>query len=250
MKKRNITLFTAIAAAVAFAPTAQAAAITAPTDGYVGLYRLAFVTSENIDPEVLNPRSETDITAYDTYVTTVGDGVAELLALNTDWQVLGSTVLVNIRVHTDTEATDATNIRVYTLDGVKIADNYVDFFDGSWDTAFTFEDGSINDIPTAGLNDNRFYTGTNNDGTTATGGTSGALGNSRGVGVSYNTAGDVDRYQTGLGTETWRRDERHTYKLSGDGLAAISTEVFQVPEPSTFTLLGLAGLALIFRRRS
>jgi len=222
--KKNIVLLAVFPLVFALAPTAQAVAITAPTDGYMGLYRLVFITSGEGDRPI-----STDINHYDQYVTIVGNTDDELFALDTDWQVLGSTEDDNIRAHTDTEATDATDIRIYNLAGVKVADNYVDFYDGSWDASFRFEDGS-------GGGATSFFSGTQADGTNAVG-ASGTLGNSRGWRRSNN-----------LTDTTWSGFDPNV--PNHNAYAGISIKVFQVPEPSTFTLFGLGGLALMFRRRS
>jgi len=49
------------------------------------------------------------------------------------FKVVGSTALVKARQNTDSESTD-TDAAIYWLDnGEKVADNYTDFYDGSWD---------------------------------------------------------------------------------------------------------------------
>ena len=93
MKKRNITLFTAIAAAAAFAPTAHAA-IIAPLDGET-VYRVIFKYSTAM------PNTSTDIAVYNTLLDAEGD--AELVST---WRAVASTPTVDARDNTSTTATD------------------------------------------------------------------------------------------------------------------------------------------------
>ena len=91
-------------------------------------FRLLFVTSTTLPPE------SSDISVYNTYVqnrakaghAAISDSCGNL------FKVVGSTATVNARVNTDTEASD-TDAAIYWLNGVKVADDYADFYDGSWD---------------------------------------------------------------------------------------------------------------------
>jgi len=125
MKKRNITLLTAFAAAVAFASTAQADVITAPTDGYTGPYRLMFVTTAT------TLSTSTDIGTYNTFADTRGD-----LVLSGDWKVLGGTATISARDNTGALATGdagysaAIDVPIYTLDGDRVFANNTELWTG------------------------------------------------------------------------------------------------------------------------
>ena len=163
MKKRTITLFTAFAAAAAFASVAHADVITAPVDGYTGDYRLAFVVGRNITGYSFNLSTAllTDIGIYNGHVSTQASESTELSALGATWKVIGSTSAVNARVNTGTTLEDggATDVPIYNLDGVKLFDGNADLWSsGSPDVAFTRVDGSAPE----GFG---WWTGTSGDGT-------------------------------------------------------------------------------------
>jgi hypothetical protein len=153
MKKRNITLLTAFAAAAALAPTAQADVITAPIDGYTGDYRLIYATpTHTVMTGGTSLTASSDITFYNGLVAADAATVTELNALGVDWNVVGSTATVNADFNTGTEITGPTDVRIYTLNGIKVADNYADLWDGSIDTRI--QDGTGADTTI------RRYTGT------------------------------------------------------------------------------------------
>ncbi len=156
---------------------AQVACTTANTDGaYVvpsdwtlkpsGLaagtkFRLLFVTSTT------NSGRSTDIATYNDFVqtrakaghSTISDSCGNL------FKVVGSTASVNARANTDSESTD-TDALIYWLNGAKAADNYGDFYDGSWDSgAARSEAGSLFD-PAIGTHNREVWTGTSNNGAT------------------------------------------------------------------------------------
>ena len=108
----------------------------------------------------------TDIAVYDAHVQgrIAAIGHAEIKAYSSHFKVLGSTATVNARTHTGTTGTGGGPI--YWLDGPKVADNYGDFYDGSWDDkdGATLEDGTS---LSSGRKNQFICTGTNDDGTTA-----------------------------------------------------------------------------------
>ena len=75
--------------------------------------------------------TSTDIADYDTHlqdnVTDRGHG--SVSAYGSQFKVLGSTATVDMRDHT---AMTGTGVAVYWLNGARIADDYDDFYDGSW----------------------------------------------------------------------------------------------------------------------
>ena len=74
------------------------------------------------------------------------------------FKVVGSTSAVDARANTDTESTDTAAV-IYWLNGAKVADDYTDLYDGSWDNyAGKTETGANNSR-------NLVWTGSNTNGT-------------------------------------------------------------------------------------
>ena len=143
-------------------------------------FRLLFMgkNSRNAD--------STDIAVYDLYVQgRIADiGHADIKAYAGHFKVLGSTATVNARTHTGTTGTGG--VPIYWLDGPKVADNYADFYDGSWNDkdGATLEDGTS---LSSGRKDQFICTGTNDDGTTA----SQPLGATTCAGTKINIPGNT-----------------------------------------------------------
>ena len=111
------------------------------------------------------PADSTDIAVYDAYVQgRIGAiGHAEIKAYSSHFKVLGSTATVNARSHTGT--TGSGGVPIYWLNGAKVADDYADFYDGSWTNRLsaTLEDGTT---ISQNRRDQTICTGTADDGTT------------------------------------------------------------------------------------
>ena len=89
-------------------------------------FRLLFVTSEDRDA------SSSSIADYDAFVRErAAQGHASIRSHSSKFRVVGSTAGFGARGHTST--TDV-GVPIYYLNGEKIADNYNDFYDGSWDS--------------------------------------------------------------------------------------------------------------------
>ena len=119
-------------------------------------FRLLFVTSDT-----RNGRVET-IDTYDEHVqSSVQGGHAAIRSYSGHFQVLGSTATADARDHTGTtHSASAPGVPIYWLGGAKVADDYRDLYDGSWDSnAPTLETGNA---AAAGL---EIFTGSNSDGT-------------------------------------------------------------------------------------
>ena len=176
-------------------PTACSAEITVPSDWALkptgvasgGKFRLLFVTSNR-----RNPRSS-NIAHYNSFVQArAAAGHSAIQHYGKGFRVLGSTSAVNARANTCSRSSD-TDAAVYWLNGTKVADNYGDMYDGSWDSsADRFENGSVNSD-----NLTRTWTGTNNNGTTDSfnflGGFSPAFG------LSYSTTSPLKQGITTIG---------------------------------------------------
>ncbi len=119
-------------------------------------FRLLFVTSTRRRPD------SSDIAVYNTFVqnrakaghAAISDSCSNL------FKVVGSTDVVNARVNTDTDAV------IYWLNGVKVADNYADFYYGSWDNINSNRKPHKNEYEqTDSIFTNKIvFTGTNDDG--------------------------------------------------------------------------------------
>ncbi len=115
----------AFLAATALASSSLSAApVTVPGDLAPGFsYRLAFITSTATDA------TSTDINYYNTFVSNVAGGVPQLAALGTTWKAIGSTASIDARDNTGTNPA-STGVPIYTLAGVRIANNNADLWDG------------------------------------------------------------------------------------------------------------------------
>ena len=105
----------------------------------------------------------TDIGDYNTFVQDrAAAGHADILAYSGGFGVIGCTAAVDAR---DNTATTGTGVPIYWLDGAKVADDYADFYDGSWDDEVNDKDESGADAHDTSLEDNYPFTGCMDDGT-------------------------------------------------------------------------------------
>ena len=90
-------------------------------------FRLLFLTGTGHSP------TSTDIADYNTYVQgQAALGHADIQDYSSWFRVLGSTATTAARDNTETTSSD-TAAAIYWLNGAKVADDYVDFYDQSWD---------------------------------------------------------------------------------------------------------------------
>ena len=116
-------------------------------------FRLLFVTSTTRDA------TATNIATYNTFVQTrakaghsaISDSCGNL------FKVLGSTSTVDAR---DNTSTTGTGQAIYWLNGAKVADNYADFYDGSWDSYTGKTETGVSYMGISNM-----YTGSNTNGT-------------------------------------------------------------------------------------
>ena len=111
-----------------------------------------------------NANSE-NIGDYDAFVQEEisAKGHVEIKAYSSHFQVLGSTATVNARTHTGTTGTGG--VRIHWLNGLKVANNYADFYDGSWPNGRAARTEAGVEVPESQLFQN-ICTGTADDGTT------------------------------------------------------------------------------------
>ncbi len=125
-------------------------------------FRLMFMTKNGLKAD------STDIADYDAEVREgiERSGHAEIrdARYRDTFKVLGSTASMSARIHTGT--TGSGGVPIYWLNGTKVADDYGDFYDGTWDHkgGATLQEG-------AAISQNRrdqfLCTGTDDDGTTS-----------------------------------------------------------------------------------
>ena len=121
--------------------------------GEGGTFRLLFVTSSQRNAESSN------IAHYNSFVqTAAASGHTAIRSYRAQFKAVGSTASVHAR---DNTGTTGTGVPIYWLDGAKVADDYADFYDDSWDSSeFRNEDGAVYSV--TGLS---VWTGSNADGT-------------------------------------------------------------------------------------
>ena len=94
-------------------------------------FRLLFITLTGYSS------ANTDIEGYNTYVqgqANAANAHTDIKAYNSHFRVLGSTADVDARDNTRTNPNDYASVPIYWMGGAKVADNYGDFYDGSWDS--------------------------------------------------------------------------------------------------------------------
>ena len=107
-------------------------------------FRLLFITSGERNA------ASTDIADYDSFVQSqAASGHTDIQAYSPQFKVLGSTAATHAWVHTRTRPSQfGVGEPIYWLNGLRIADDYDDFYDGSWanSSAATFETGAAKTI--------------------------------------------------------------------------------------------------------
>ena len=159
-----------LAALLALPMQAQAQTVTTVPDDWALLptgistgdqFRLIFLTSSN-----RNATSAT-IGDYNTFVQgAANSGHTDIRAYSSGFTVVGCTASVDARDNTGTTYTSTdTGVPIYWLNGNKLADDYEDFYDGSWDEEANDKNESDTDGPDTSQSANRPWTGCDHDGT-------------------------------------------------------------------------------------
>ena len=167
-------------------------------------FRLMFLTYTG------HSAANTDIDNYNTYVQSQAEATNahdDIKAYKNSFRVVGSTAAVDAR---DNTGTTGTGVPIYWMNGNKVADDYPDFYDGSWDSEMASGRAGIPSSAQVPV-----WTGSQDDGTEAlTSGNSRALGESQvrygrlnGTGNPLNTTANSDPTLAGLSL--------HYYALSG-----------------------------------
>ena len=125
-------------------------------------FRLIFVSSTRREA------TSSDIEVYNTFVQDlVAAGHMEIQAYSSQFRVVGSTAAVDAR---DNTGTTGTGVPIYWLNGRKVANNYADFYDGSWSNEGNPKDESGANATNGNLS---IFTGSNDNGTATSNGSLG-----------------------------------------------------------------------------
>ena len=129
-----------------------------PTGLAVGAkFRLLFLSSTKRDA------LSSDIADYNTFVQDrAAAGHADIQAYSWGFGAIGCTAAVDAR---DNTSTTGAGVPIYWLDGTKVADDYADFYDGSWDDEINDKNESGADAHDTSQEDNYPITGCMDDGT-------------------------------------------------------------------------------------
>ena len=181
-------------------------------------FRLLFLSSTKRNATV------TAIATYNTFIQNrAAAGHSDIRAYSAGFRVVGCTAAVDARDNTSTTyiSTDK-GVPIYWLNGTKVADQYEDFYDESWDDEVNDKNESGTDGPDTSQSTNRPFTGCAHNGTEA-GGTSRALGTSSVITGQPNSS-DSGQGPLGSTTRSPSSQSRPMYGLSA---------VFQVATAST-----------------
>ena len=186
-------------------------------------YRLAFVTSGTRDA------TSTDINVYNLFVTNQANLSLRLLALNTTWHVIGSTLSVDAITNIGFSPATA----IYNTNGDLVANGIPDLFDGTLSNPINWDQLGI------GFMNRSVWTGSDSNGFSFDP-----------LGGSFPSVPFGDSSSTNFGWMIINFDP----PFISNSFYAISDEliVSDVPEPGTLTMLG-AGATLLWllkRRRS
>ena len=187
-------------------------------------FRLIFLSSTKRDA------TSTDIETYNTFVQDVAaNGHANIEDHSSRFRVVGCTVSTDARDNTRTTARTARGgVPIYWLGGNKVADNYTDFYDGTWDDEANDKNESGNDAHDTSQTTNFPFTGCRDNGTEARGSfLTEALGATSVVRVGRPNSTSTNHSPIGSDANDLPGTTRPFYALS---------PVFQVPTMNAYTL--------------
>ena len=199
-----------------------------PTGLSVGdSFRLLFLSSTRHDA------SSASIDTYNTFVQgRAANGHTDIQAYSDGFTVVGCTAAVDARDNTGTTFTSSNKgVPIYWLNGNKVADEYEDFYNGSWDDEANDKNQSGNNGPDT--SDNEYYplTGCDHNGTeNFISSQSHALASSAGVTVARPNSSDTGHGPLSSGFQLTATNSRPMYGLSA---------VFTVTDLSDATLSSL-----------
>ena len=186
-------------------------------------FRLIFLSSTKQDA------TSTDIADYNAFIQNlVANGHADIQAYSNGFTAVGCTEDDNARDNTGTTHTpEDRGVPIYWIDGTKVADDYQDFYNGSWDDEANDKNESGTDGPDTSVLENYPFTGCKDNGTKASlSGNSIALGRSN-VSLGVPNSSHPDNGPLHSASISNKNIERPFYGLS---------DVFQIA-PSTDTMV-------------
>ena len=124
MRFRLILGLTALVISLGTAKESHAAIMTVPNVPAGTQYRLVFVTSGTRNA------TSSNIADYNSFVHAQANLSPELASLNTTWTAIGSTLTIDARDNTSTNPNAAVGVAFYQLDGLLVASNNADLWDG------------------------------------------------------------------------------------------------------------------------
>ena len=180
-------------------------------------FRLLFLSSTKRNS------TATDIATYNTFIQTrAAAGHTDIRAYSAGFRVVGCTAAVDARDNTKTTYTTTDKgVPIYWLNGAKAADQYEDFYDGSWDDEANDKNESGTNGPDTSQNNNLPL---HHDAAPTTARSSRTFGVSRALGTSQVSVGRPNSSVSGHGPlngQTNRSD------FQSNPLYGLS-EVFQV----------------------
>ena len=193
-------------------------------------FRLLFLSSTKRDA------TATEIATYNTFIQNLAAaGHTEIRAYSAGFRVVGCTAATDAR---DNTGTTGAGVPIYWLNGTKVADDYADFYDGSWDDEANDKNESGTDAHDTALSVNHPYTGCQHNGTESSG-TSRALGTSN---VSVGTPNSSTSGAGPIGTNTnFRVPASNTRPLYGlSALFQVAAAVVNSPATGALTITGTA----------
>ena len=123
-------------------------------------FRLIFLSSTKRNA------GSTDIVDYNSFIQgRAAAGHTDIQTYSAGFRAVGCTADSDAR---DNTATTGTSVVIYWLNGNKAADNYGDFYDGSWDDEANDKDEDGNNGPDTTMDGNFPWTGCDHDGTEET----------------------------------------------------------------------------------
>ena len=123
-------------------------------------FRLLFLSSTK------RSSTSTNIADYNTFIQNLAAaGHADIQAFSAGFKAVGCTSAVDAR---DNTGTTGTGVPIYWLNGAKAADNYADFYDGSWDDEANDKNEAGTNGPDTSQDTNFPVTGCSHNGTGAT----------------------------------------------------------------------------------